>query len=218
MVVAYVCAKSLQLHLTQCDPLDCSPPCFSIQGVLQARILERIAMPSSRGSSQPRDGTRGSYASCIGRWVLFQFLPGKPRPTWDTVFFVLINYMIHISFCCYFPWTLKWLNYIHTARILYTLCSTSPEKESSFLCPNKYILVASPDQRGKSFKSLVREQSRHMLWSFPGNPLGASPASAFPWWPFQQEQKLTPNLMHFYDQNWNKSGKCLSFFPTGSWL
>ena len=36
-------------------------------GILQARILEWVAMPSSRGSSQPRDGTRVSYFSCIGR-------------------------------------------------------------------------------------------------------------------------------------------------------
>ena len=35
--------------------------------ILQARILEWVAMPSSRGSSQPRDPTCVSYASCIGR-------------------------------------------------------------------------------------------------------------------------------------------------------
>ena len=40
-----------------CDPLDCSPPGSSVHGILQARILEWVAMPSSRGSSQPRDGT-----------------------------------------------------------------------------------------------------------------------------------------------------------------
>jgi len=42
-------------------------------GILQARILEWIAMPSSsRGSSSPRDGTQVSYISCIGKWVLYQ--------------------------------------------------------------------------------------------------------------------------------------------------
>ena len=40
-------------------------------GILQAKILEWIAMPSSRGSSWPRDLTHGSYVSCIGRWVLY---------------------------------------------------------------------------------------------------------------------------------------------------
>ena len=40
---------------TLCDPMDCSPPASSVHGILQARILEWVAMPSSRGSSRPRD-------------------------------------------------------------------------------------------------------------------------------------------------------------------
>ena len=63
--VCYVCAKSLQLYPTLCDPMDCSPPGSSVHGILQARILEWVAMPSSRGSSQPRDQTHVSYISCI---------------------------------------------------------------------------------------------------------------------------------------------------------
>ena len=50
--------------------LDCSHPGSSVHGILQARILECIVISSSRGSSQPRDWTRISYISCIGRWVL----------------------------------------------------------------------------------------------------------------------------------------------------
>ena len=46
-------AKSLQPCLTQYDPMDCSPPGSSVHGILQARILEWSAMPSSRGSSWP---------------------------------------------------------------------------------------------------------------------------------------------------------------------
>ena len=42
---------------TLCDPMDCSPPGSSVHGILQARILEWITMPSSRGSSWPRDRT-----------------------------------------------------------------------------------------------------------------------------------------------------------------
>ena len=38
---------------TLCDPLGCSPPGSSVHGILQARILEWVAMPSSRGSSRP---------------------------------------------------------------------------------------------------------------------------------------------------------------------
>ena len=62
-------AKSLQLCQTLCDPVDCSPLGFSVHGILQARILEWVAVSSSRGSSQPRDQTRISYVSCIGRQV-----------------------------------------------------------------------------------------------------------------------------------------------------
>ena len=50
-------AKSLQSWLTLCNPMDCSPPGSSVYGILQARIVEWIDMPSSRGSSQPRDQT-----------------------------------------------------------------------------------------------------------------------------------------------------------------
>ena len=47
-------------YLTLCDPMDCSPPGSSVHGILQARILEWVAMSSSRGSSQPRDQTQVS--------------------------------------------------------------------------------------------------------------------------------------------------------------
>ena len=49
----YAHAKSLQSCPTLCDPVDYSPPDFSVHGILQARILEWVAMPSSRRSSNP---------------------------------------------------------------------------------------------------------------------------------------------------------------------
>ena len=51
----------------------CMPhlPGFSVHGIFQARILEWVVISFSRGSSQPRDQTRISYASCIGRCVLY---------------------------------------------------------------------------------------------------------------------------------------------------
>ena len=45
------------------DPMDGSPPGSSVHGILQERILEWIAMPSSRGSSQPRDQTHVPFKS-----------------------------------------------------------------------------------------------------------------------------------------------------------
>ena len=55
-------AKLLQSCPTLCKPMDCSPPGSSVCKILQARILEWVAMPSSRGSSRSRDGTQ---VSCI---------------------------------------------------------------------------------------------------------------------------------------------------------
>ena len=55
-----------QLCLTLCDPVDCSPPGSPAKGILWARILEWVAMPSSRGSSRPRDRIRVS--SIAGRF------------------------------------------------------------------------------------------------------------------------------------------------------
>ena len=48
--------------LTRCDPVDSSPPDSSVHGILQARILERVAISSSRGSFWPRDRT---HVSCV---------------------------------------------------------------------------------------------------------------------------------------------------------
>ena len=52
-----------QLCPTLFDPVDCSPPGFSVHGKSQARILEWVAISSSRGSSQPRDRTRVSCSA-----------------------------------------------------------------------------------------------------------------------------------------------------------
>ena len=46
---------------TLCNPMNCSPPGSSVREVLQARILEWVTMPSSRGSSHPRDWTQVSH-------------------------------------------------------------------------------------------------------------------------------------------------------------
>ena len=48
--------KVTQLCLTLCDPMH-----YTVPGILQARILEWVAFPFSRGSSQPRDGTQVSH-------------------------------------------------------------------------------------------------------------------------------------------------------------
>ena len=51
--------------------MGCSLSASSVHGILPAKILEWIAFPYSRGSSQPRDQTRISYVSCFGSWALY---------------------------------------------------------------------------------------------------------------------------------------------------
>ena len=52
--------KSLS-HVRLCDSIDCNPPGSSVHGILHARILECVAVPFSRESSQPRDQTQVSH-------------------------------------------------------------------------------------------------------------------------------------------------------------
>ena len=66
-----LCIKSLHSGPTRCNPMDCSTPGSSVHEILQARILEWVAIPFSRGSSWPRDWTSVSYISCIGWEVLY---------------------------------------------------------------------------------------------------------------------------------------------------
>ena len=64
--------KLLQSCPTLCESMDCSLPGTSVHEILEARKLEWVAMPFSRGSSQSRDWTHISYVSCLGRHF---FLP-----------------------------------------------------------------------------------------------------------------------------------------------
>ena len=68
-----------------CDPMDCSPPGFSVHGILQAWILEWVAVHFSRRSSQPRDRTQVSHIA--GRFFTVwatreaqEYQSGSPSP------------------------------------------------------------------------------------------------------------------------------------------
>ena len=66
----------LQSHLTLCDPMDYSPPDSSAHGIFQAKILEWVAISSSRGSSWPRDWTVS--LALAGRFFTTES-PRKPK-------------------------------------------------------------------------------------------------------------------------------------------
>ena len=85
-VSSSVHAKSLQLCLTLCNPMDCSPPGSSDHGILQARILEWVAISFSRGSSQPRI----EHAS-----LMSPALAGStPSATWEAILICIEGIMI----------------------------------------------------------------------------------------------------------------------------
>ena len=73
-----------QLSPTLCDPMDCSPPGSSIHGILQARVLEWVAISFSRGSSQPMDRTPVSHTT------------GRLFTVWATGEALVIQWMLAI--------------------------------------------------------------------------------------------------------------------------
>ena len=94
-----------QLCPTLCDPIDCSPPGSSVLGILQARILEWVAISFSRGSSQPRDWTHVSHFA--GRFFTIRTTREDPRPTiWRS------NYLIGL---------ITWVNYLISWDLSYFL-------------------------------------------------------------------------------------------------
>ena len=71
-----------QLCPTLCDPMDCSPPGSSVRGILQATILKWVAMPSSRGSSDPGIEPMSLISPAMaGRSFYHQQPCGKPKGT-----------------------------------------------------------------------------------------------------------------------------------------
>ena len=75
-VLVAVCAQS---RPTLCNSRDYSPPGSSAHGISQARILEWVAISSSRGSSQPRDRTHVSCGSSSGKQILYHCLIWEAR-------------------------------------------------------------------------------------------------------------------------------------------
>ena len=86
-LVSVMCVHA-QACLTLCDPVDCSPPGFSVHGILQARVLEWVAISSSRGSSDPGIEP-GSPALQVGS------LPSEPPGKHTCV--VSVNMLIRIT-------------------------------------------------------------------------------------------------------------------------
>ena len=75
--------------LISCDSMDCRPSGPSVHGILQARILEWVAIPFSRGSSSPRDRT---WVSALQADPLLSEPPGKPISRTGVHIYLLLKY------------------------------------------------------------------------------------------------------------------------------
>ena len=123
-ICACLHAKLLQSCLTLCNPMDCSPPGTSVHEILQARILEWVAISFSRGSSRPRDRTNLGLPHCrqmhyylshqgspcyMGGTLKYQY------PVAATIFFCSCRKYLLQILVCMIQWRehrcLSWLGY-----------------------------------------------------------------------------------------------------------
>ena len=133
---------------TPCDPRDSSRQGpLSVHGILQAGILEWVAMPSSKGSSQPRDWTCIFCVSCTGRQFFITVPPGKLQ-------YGPFASAANTQFCCC---TMKAASnkctQMHMAvfqRLLFTQTGSQPLGPCQPLPYSMELLVIFPPSRRKS--------------------------------------------------------------------
>ena len=118
-----------QSCLTLCDPMD-----YAVYGILQARILEWVAFPFSRGSSQPRDWTQVSW---IAGGFFTSWAQGKPKNT-------------RVGSLSPLQWTfqtqdLNW-GLLHCRQILYQL-----SYQGSLTCKNVKIIIVKMMGSNRNF-------------------------------------------------------------------
>ena len=86
----WYCCLVANLCWALCDPMNCSSPGSSVHGILQVRILEWVAISSSRGSSWPRDQT---HVPCIaGGFITGP--PGMPRGVFNFIQMPVVSFLI----------------------------------------------------------------------------------------------------------------------------
>ena len=128
------CCSVAQACLTLWDPMDYSPPDSSVHGISQARILEWVAIPSSRGSSQPRDQTR---VSCINSRILYYWATRKPcdeilSDEFSPPFFCIIIYVTNKTLL--FSSDITEFSILYYC-IIYTVYDCKPVSSAGFQVP-----------------------------------------------------------------------------------
>ena len=77
-----------------CDTMDCSLPGLSVHWILQASMLKCVAIPSSRGSSWPRNQTCISCGSCIEGGFFYLWATGETLSPYNTIYLYLIAQLV----------------------------------------------------------------------------------------------------------------------------
>ena len=109
-----ICVKVLvaQSCLTLCDPMDCSPPGSSVHKILQARVLEWVAMPSSKGIFP----TKGSN-------------PGLPHSSFRKAFLSLLAILWNSAF----KWVFSFSPLLFTSLLFSAICKASSDNHFAIL-------------------------------------------------------------------------------------
>ena len=94
-----------QLCPTFCNTMDSSP---AVHGIFQARILEWVVIPFSRGSSQPRDWTHISCVSCTGGWILYHWAPWGAPPCETEILNIRNELDFSLFHLAHWPWS-QWM-------------------------------------------------------------------------------------------------------------
>ena len=138
VTVPCVYAKSLQLCPTFCEPMDHSLPGSSVHGILQARILEWVAMPSSRDSSRPRDWTQVSFLLLHWQTGSLPLVP-PGKPCHSTIYPKTWQFIIAF----FFFYDTVWIILIHSLLVLPGIAATAitinPPKTQALKCACHYL-------------------------------------------------------------------------------
>ena len=130
---------------TLCDPMDCSPPGSSVHGILQARILEWVAISFSRGPSQPRDQTQVSRIA--GRrfnlWATREARQVLNKTCWRTNIICETHIKIVIQWSCSFECNKNKMSWFYQHKRLwqgfsFSMLQLRPLKQP----PNKQLVCS----------------------------------------------------------------------------
>ena len=161
------CCVKVKSCPTLCDPVECSLPCSSVHGILQARILEWVAISFSRGSSRPRDST----------WV--SHIAGRRFNLWATREAPFLLYRSLLIIEVY--WNTEWSR-AKTNRVLPRKCTGHnkhplPTTQEKTLCMDitrwstpKSDWLYSFQPKMEKLYTVSKNKNRSWLWLRPWTP------------------------------------------------